>query len=101
MGIFIDHTLRAEGTDEEVRGRLEAVRERCLDLPLERVGEVRRLAPIYNPILIDLLRSHGHTIPAAIAERLRPVEEDRDYGSLCLTFMLSLGQKLSKPERDR
>src|SRR5207302_1496025 len=80
---------------------LERVRESCLDLPLRSVGEVRRIAPIYHPLVVKLLRKHGHAFPEAIAERLKPVEEDRDHGILCLLFALSEGKGLSKAERDR
>jgi hypothetical protein len=101
MGIYIDYALRAECAEEELRGRLDRVRERCLDLPLRAVGEVRWIAPIYNPITITMLRSHGHSVPPAIAERLAPVERDLDHGSRCLAFALMMGQELSKAERAR
>jgi hypothetical protein len=101
MGIYVDYTLRAEGSDEEVRERLERVRARCPDLPLQSVGIVRRLEPIYNPILIAMLRSSGRALPAAVAERLRPVQGDIDHGSRCLPFSLMLGQELPEHERER
>jgi hypothetical protein len=101
MGIYVDYTLRAECADEEVRARLERVRARCLDLPLQSVGNVGRLEPIYNPILLAVLRSGGRALPVAVAERLRPVLEDIDYGSRCLAFAVMLGQELPKLERER
>jgi hypothetical protein len=36
MGIYVDYSLRAECEEGELRERLEAVRRRCLDLPLKR-----------------------------------------------------------------
>ena len=44
MGIYVDYVLRAECAEEELRSRLERVRQRCLDLPLQAVGELRRIA---------------------------------------------------------
>src|SRR5438132_12884481 len=79
MGIYIDYTLRAEGSEESVRGRLEAVRRRCLDLPLKAVGDVLRVEPVYNGITIMLYESEGLTLPEAIAERVRRADADRDH----------------------
>ena len=64
MGIFVDYTLRAEGSEEEVRERLERVRARCLDLPLQSVGDVLRVAPIYNGVTLQLFEEQGHIIDA-------------------------------------
>jgi hypothetical protein len=49
MGIYVDYVLGAECAGEELCQRLERARQRCLDLPLRAVGEVRRIAPIFNP----------------------------------------------------
>jgi hypothetical protein len=96
MGIYVDYTLRAQCAESTLRKRLERVRERCLDLPLKWVGEVRRIAPVYNPVVIRLLQSEGFTLPDAIAERLRQVEGDPDHGMLCLTFAPPFGPGLPK-----
>lgn len=101
MGIYINYTLRAEGAEEAVRERLERVRARCLDLPLASVGEIRRLEPIYNPILFALLRSQGRALPAAVEARLRLVPVGTEHGSRCLPLSLMLGQELPPEERER
>jgi len=101
MGIYIDYVLRAEGAEETLRKRLEAVRQRCLDLPLRRVGEVRRVAPVYNPVVFMLLQSEGHTLPEAIEQRLRQAEEDRDHGTRCISFAPMLNPELPKRQLDR
>jgi hypothetical protein len=101
MGIYVDYTLRAEGSEENVRGRLEAVRRRCLDLPLKSVGEVRRVAPVYNPIVIRLFQQEGHTLPEAVALRVRGAEADRDHGTLCILFAPMLDPELSERQQDR
>jgi hypothetical protein len=101
MGIYVDYTLRAEGDEESVRVRLEAVRRRCLDLPLRAVGDVQRVSPVYNPIVIHLLQSQGHKLPEAIARRVEEAERDRDHGMRCITFAPMLGPTLPKEEIDR
>jgi hypothetical protein len=80
MGIYVDYVLRAEGTEAEVRERLERVRARCLDLPLRTVGDVLRVAPIYNIMVLSLFEKLGHTLPAAVAAPYHQAEEDRDHG---------------------
>jgi hypothetical protein len=103
MGIFIDYTLRAEGSEEEVRERLERVRARCLDLPLQSVGEVRRVAPVYNGVTLQLFEEQGHTLPAAVAARYRQAEEDPDHALRCLAFSpwFSMGPDFPKAEFER
>jgi hypothetical protein len=76
MGIFIDWTLRAEGTDEEVREKLERVRQRCLDLPLRRVGEIITVDPAFCGVPIAMYERQGGVLPPAVEERYRPVNAD-------------------------
>jgi hypothetical protein len=101
MGIYVDYTLRAEGSDETVRDRLEAVRGRCLDLPLKAVGDVLRVEPVYNPIVLRMLQSQGYSLPEAIAQRLREVEADRDHGTRCISFAPMLIPELPKRQFER
>src|SRR5205823_4844424 len=101
MGIYVDYVLRAECAEEELRSRLERLRQRCLDLPLKAVGDVQRIEPVYNPIVFMLLEKEGHALPAAISERLRKADENRDHGTLCITFAPMLDPKLPKRELDR
>jgi hypothetical protein len=101
MGIYVDYVLHAECGEETLRNRLESVRQRCLALPLKAVGEVRRIAPVYNPVVVHLFQSQGHALPEAIAQRLRQVEGDPEHGELCLTFAPMLGPELPKRQRDR
>jgi hypothetical protein len=101
MGIFVDYTLRAQCADSTLSRRLEAVRQRCLDLPLKSVGEVRRIEPVFNPLAIRLLQAEGHALPEAIAQRLKAVEDDPDHGLLCLTLAPPLGPDLPKRQLER
>src|SRR5205823_11270459 len=98
MGIYVDYVLRAECAEGEVRHRLETVRQRCLDLPLQSVGEVQRIAPIYSALILDLFEQQGHTLPEAIAERYHQAEEDADHGLRCLSFGLPFGPGFPKHE---
>src|SRR5690242_10589986 len=98
MGIYVDYTLRAECADEELRERLEAVRRRCLDLPLRAVGDVLRVEPVYNSITTMLYESEGLTLPEAIAERVRKADEDRDHGIRCLSFAPMMNPDLPEEE---
>lgn len=101
MGIYVDYKLWAECAEEELRDRLERVRQRCLDLPLKSVGQVRRIEPVYNPIVFLLLQEQGHPLPEAIAQRLEQAEADPDHGTLCITFVPMLDPELPKEQRDR
>jgi hypothetical protein len=98
MGIYIDYVLRAECAEEEVRQRLERVRQRCLDLPLKAVGDVQRVTSIHNPVILHLFQEKGHTLPEAVAERLREVEGDRDHGLRSLCFGPPIGPGLPKDQ---
>lgn len=100
MGIYIDYTLRAECAEEELCSRLERVRQRCFDLPLARVGEVRRIAPVYNPIVIPLLRTRGSRLPKAIAQRLKQVT-DPHHGELCIAFSPMFPPELPRRQLER
>jgi hypothetical protein len=101
MGIYVDYTLRAECTEEELRSRLERVRRRCLDLPLKAVGAVRRVEPVYNPVVVRLFRDQGLSLPEVIAERLRQVEGDPNHGRLSLAFAPMLPPELPRRELRR
>src|SRR5437588_6735849 len=100
MGIYVDYTQRAACAEDELRSRLERVRQRCLDLPLPRVGEVRRIAPVYNPIVIPLLRSHGSRLPKPISQRLKQVT-DPHHGHLCIAFASMFPPELPKRQLER
>jgi hypothetical protein len=99
MGIYVDYSLRAEGEEAELRERLEAVRRRCLDLPLKSVGDVLRVQPVYNTLTTMFYESEGLTLPAAIAERVRQTE--RDDRTRCLSFAPMLAPNLPEEEVDR
>jgi hypothetical protein len=101
MGVFIDFVLRAEGTSEEVAGRLERVRQRCLDLPLRAVGPIQRVDSIYTPITIGLFLEQGYTLPEAVAQRYEAAEADPKHGQRCLSFALLPGSKLPESEQRR
>jgi hypothetical protein len=101
MGIYVDYTLRAQCAEATLRTRLETVRERCMDLPLKWVGDVQRIEPVYNPVVIRLLQSEGFAIPDAIAERLQAVEGDRDHGMLCLALAPPFGPGLPQRQLKR
>jgi len=101
MGVFVDYALRAEGTEDDVRARLERVRQRCLDLPLRSVGDVLRVEPIYNSINVKLLRKEGYVLPEAIAGRIRGAEADVNYGLRCYAFGLFAGRLLSESDLKR
>jgi hypothetical protein len=103
MGIFVDYILRAEGSQEEVRERLERVRARCLDLPLRSVGDVLRVEPIYNAVILQLFEEQGHTLPEVVAARYRKAEEDPDHGLRCLAFSpwFPMGPGIPKDEFER
>src|SRR4051794_24389734 len=98
MGIYIDYSLRAECEEEELRERLEAVRRRCLDLPLKSVGDVLRVEPVYNSITIMLYESEGLTLPEAIAERVRQADADRDHRIRSLSFAPMMNPDLPEKE---
>jgi hypothetical protein len=101
MGIYVDYLLRAECAEEELCNRLERVRQRCLDLPLKAVGEVRRIVPVYNPVVVRLFQAEGHALPEAIAQRLRQVEGDPEHGQRCLAFAPMIGPQLPKNQLER
>jgi hypothetical protein len=101
MGIYVDYTLRAECGEEELRDRLERVRRRCLDLPLQSVGDVQRVEPIYSFLTFMLLQSQGYVLPDVIAARLKEAERDPDHGLRCLSFGILAHPELPKRERDR
>ena len=94
MGVFIDYDLIAECDDEELVRRLEAVRQRCLDLSLKSVGKVRRVAPVYNRMNLTLLEGEGHELPTAIKRRIEATENDSDHSELCISFALLAGANL-------
>jgi hypothetical protein len=73
------------------------VRQRCLDLPLRSVGEIRRVAPVYNPVTLSLFQSEGHKLPEAIAERFKAAEEDPITRDLCLAFAPMLIAQIPRP----
>jgi hypothetical protein len=101
MGIYVDYTLRAECSDDELRERLETVRRRCLDLPLRAVGDVLRVEPVFNNMTIMLCESEGLTLPEAIAERLRAADVDRDHRLRALSFAPMLNPELPEEELNR
>jgi hypothetical protein len=101
MGIYVDYALYADCGEETLRKRLETVRLRCLDLPLRAVGEVRRIAPVCNPVVLRLFQGEGHAFPEAIAQRLRQIEGDADHGELCLCFAPMVSPELPKRQLRR
>src|SRR5688500_3351611 len=102
MGIYVDYTLRAEGTEETVRERMETVRRRCMDLPLASVGEVLRVAPVYNSIVFMFMQMKGHALPEAVAARLKAAEEDPHHSQRALLFAtMLLAMDLPKREQTR
>jgi hypothetical protein len=101
MGVYVDYTLRAEGLDEVVQSRLERVRQRCLDLPLERVGDVQHIEPIYGSITFSLYNQNGLTLPAEVALRYNEAEADPQHWERCFSFGMFPGRNLPDAEVTR
>src|SRR5688572_8177502 len=101
MGVYVDYTLRAEGTDEELRERLERVRQRCLDLPFHAVAEVRRVEPVYNRVFLLLYEQAGYTLPPAVRRRVDAAEADTEQADLAMAFGLSMPTTLDPLDQFR
>lgn len=101
MGVFIDYVLYAECSETELVRRLERVRQRCLDLPLQSVGQVTKVEAIHNPIVFQFLKNGGHTVPPVVARRLKVARKEPLHGEQCLCFSLLSGKELSEEQRDR
>jgi hypothetical protein len=98
MGIYIDWWLRAEGTDDEIRARLERVRQRCLDLPLRQVGEVLHVDPACTGVAVAMYSKQGYELPPAVEARYRPVAEDRSHRMR--SFFVAPISEEKLPDRD-
>jgi hypothetical protein len=71
MGIYINYTLQAEGSDDDLLARLRRLRKRFLQLPLDKVGRIQRLDPVYMRMHLDQLKKAGYRLPKAIRDRLK------------------------------
>ncbi len=75
MGIHVDYVFHFEGTEAELRERMERVRQQALDLPVAAVGEIVRLEPVINTIAVITMEMTGIKPPPLVAERMKLWEE--------------------------
>ncbi|WP_395145011.1 hypothetical protein [Armatimonas sp.] len=74
MGIFIDYAFCTECSEEELLLRLNRLRRKILELPvelgIESASEVIRVDPVYSPMVPRELQKQGYVLPELVARRL-------------------------------
>jgi hypothetical protein len=101
MGIYVDYSFYAECSEEELLRRLDTFRQRVLELPVVHVGEVKRVDPVCNDLVIHLLEANDCPIPPAVKKRLKGRRRDDETFGAGMHMSLDLFRKLPGELKER
>jgi hypothetical protein len=91
MSVVIHYCFGAECAEDELRGKLERLRERIGKLDGAAPGSVKRIEPCYSASLFRELAAAGISLPSAVAARVKQAaQQDSDLRLellLCLAWV--------------
>lgn len=101
MSIVVSYDFWVECSEPELVAKLQRIGRRAKRLRDVKVKPLRKIDPVFNPLLLRELGRAKLAIPPAVWERVEDALEDKTYTQLCIILGLTAGLNLPARKKNR